>query len=107
MVLPAFMMYIVMIGLLINGTTYEMQRIEEGLFEEDYTTVSELRTYGTLEWFANRKYAEMSLDEFEKSIKSNPDWSADVTLNVDLVYNYFTYDIENNFFYKHIAREQL
>ncbi len=105
-ILSEFIFYIILTGLLINGTSYEMQRIEESLIEEDFSTVSELKTYGTLEWFANRKYSELSKEEFEEKIKSNPTWEADVSLDIDLVYNYFSYDIYKNIFHNYIARRK-
>lgn len=42
--------------------------------------------YSTLQWFTNRKSGE-----FEE----------------DLIYNYYTYDLEGKFFYKYIARKKL
>ena len=99
------MSFLVFAGLMINGVSYDMQRIEDSIFEVDFTALGEMKTYGTMEFFANRHFAELPEGELEEAIQNQPGWEADVMLDVDLVYNYFSYDIDENLFCKYIARQ--
>ena len=100
-------MYAVMLVLVINGTSYQIQRLERKTNNEDYTVPTELYTYGTLEYFANRKLTPLTDEEREKVLRTaHPEGRFYGGMTVDLVYNYYTYDLDDNLFYKYLARRR-
>ena len=69
---------------LICGSYYPILEFESSVLSEDYHVLGEEQTFGSMERYANR---ELDVPE-------------------DMLYNYYSYDIENNMFYKLIARNQ-
>ncbi len=77
---------ILLILLLIGGAICPVVNIIDVLGKSHMFQTEELRTWGTAEIYANRNLDNSKL--------------------YDKVYNYYTYDLDNNFFYKYIARVQ-
>jgi hypothetical protein len=95
-----------LIGVFVNAIQYQLIMFDSRIFNEDYTSVAEEKTYGTLEYFANRELAVLNeqgqreLLEITFSDISNISFPIDE----DLVFNYFSYDIDNNFFCNRLAK---
>ena len=71
-------------GLLMIGIYYPFHQISEAVKQSEFGKLGTLSGADTLEDFANREQS---------------DW-------VDMTYNYYAYDIEDNFFYNYIARKK-
>ncbi len=98
--------FVILIGVFVNAIQYQLIMFDSRIFNEDYTSVAEEKTYGTLEYFANRELAVLNeqgqreLLEITFSDISNISFPIDE----DLVFNYFSYDIDNNFFCNRLAK---
>ncbi|MCR5767414.1 MAG: hypothetical protein K6G45_02850 [Lachnospiraceae bacterium] len=103
--LLTIVLYIALVVLVYNGTSYQYQRMGKRIIEENYTKDADLYTYGTMEYFADRSYDNMT-DAERKSLllEKHPEFEMVQDFTVDLVYNYYSYDIEENLFYKYVAR---
>ncbi len=81
---------IVLAETLCFGAIYPIDDIVSAIKTDELFEMGEEYTYYTMGIFANR-----DLDLYIYTM-----------INVDLLYNYYTYDIEDQFFYKYIASEQ-
>jgi len=75
--------------LLLIGGYYPWLEFKDSIMSENIFTLGKEITFGTMETCANR-----SLEDKAKN-------------NFDLIYNYYSYDIESNLFYKYIARKKI
>ena len=99
---------IVMIGIVINASLYQINRFADRIVEEDFSKVADWYSYGSMQHFANREFAKLENEEREKIAKEYDDMTYENNnFDEDLVYNYFSYDIEDNLFYKYIARTKI
>lgn len=71
---------------LITGAWYPVLELRDNIRDSDMAYDNTGDGYRTLEMFSNREYTEAT---------------------EDLLYNYYTYDLEGKFFYEHIARKKL
>lgn len=105
-VLLSTVFYILLIALLYNGVSYQIQRFGERVVEEDFTKSADLYTYGSMKYFADRSYENMSDDERKTLLLERyPEMDMTQAFTVDLIYNYYSYDIEDNIFYRYLARK--
>ena len=101
-------LYITLIALVYNGASYQFQRLGKRIVEEKYTDDADLYTYGTMEYFADRSYDNMTDEERKATLlEKHPDYDMSQDFTVDLVYNYYSYDIEENLFYRYLARNNI
>lgn len=78
---------VILLALLFCGSVYPLRELLEVVRYEDYSTIPDLKdfSYGTMENYANR-------------YEGYP---------IDLANNYYSYDLENNIFYKYAARKTI
>lgn len=103
-----WVMYAAFIAIIINASTYPIDYFFDRTVNEKYTKVAVLHTYETMEHFANRKYFDLSEDERTALFKQeHPGYKFEQDFSEDLIFNYYSYDLEDNVFYNYLARKKL
>ncbi len=102
----ALVSFIVLIGVFVNAVQYQLIMFNNKVKSEDYINLGIEKNYGSLEYFANRRFALE--DQMERKLDLANTFPETKELKIDLmedlVYNYYSYDIDENLFVRYLAK---